>query len=123
MIADSVVGLSLSVLAVVEMFAILTERMWAKLDAEGFETRDVWGRRERRRWHDTDRFTIQRVNYVPFTVYDDVNPASDWWDALNRWYIGGKSLLPDTYGLGAKNLAFLMTAWRQRALARKVDSN
>src|SRR5262249_11150735 len=102
---------------------IVTERMWARLDFEGFETQDLWGRRKRRHWHDTDRFTVRWVNHWRCIVYDDVNPASDWWDALNRWYVGGKSMLPDTYGLGANNLAYLMTAWRQRALAQGVDSN
>jgi hypothetical protein len=98
-------------------------RRWARLDFEGFETQDVWGRRKRRHWRDADRFAVRWVGHWPCTVYDDVNPASGWWDSLNRGYAGGKSMLPDTYGLGAKNLTYLMTAWRQRALAHGVDSN
>ena len=116
-------GLSGAVGATVGMSAIITERMWARLDFEGFETQDVWGRRKRRHWRDADRFAVRWVGHWPCTVYDDVNPASGWWDSLNRGYAGGKSMLPDTYGLGAKNLTYLMTAWRQRALAHGVDSN
>jgi hypothetical protein len=122
-IASALVGLTCCAVAPVGMSAILAERMWARLDFEGFETQDLWGRRKRRHWRDTDRFAVRWVNHWPYTLYDDVNPASDWWDALNRWYVGGRSMLPDTYGLGAKNLAHLMTAWRQRALAHGVDSN
>jgi hypothetical protein len=122
-VAGSVVGLFCVLAATVGTFSLVTERMWAKLDTEGFDTQNVWGRRRHRRWQDTDGFTAQWINFWPCTVYDDVNPASGWWEALNRAYIGGKSLLPDTYGLGAENLAYLMTAWRQSALARRVDSN
>jgi hypothetical protein len=103
--------------ATIAAFSLITKRMWAKLDADGFETRNLWGGRKHRRWRDTDEFTERWVSAMPYTVYNDITPSSGWWDRLNRAYIGGKSLLPDTYGLGAKNLAYLMMAWRQRALA------
>src|SRR5262245_12401993 len=63
MIAFAVAGLSCSVAATVGMSAIITERMWARLDFEGFDTQDVWGRRKRRHWRDTDRFAVRWVGH------------------------------------------------------------
>jgi len=116
-ISGSFVALFSALFAIVGTFALVTKEMWARLDAEGFETRTVWGSRRRRRWRETAGFAPLWINFWHYTAYDDDNPPSGWWDAANRAYAGGKSFFPDTYGLGAKNLADLMTAWRQRALA------
>jgi hypothetical protein len=123
MLTFSALGLIFVVIAVNGTLSLATGRMWTSLDLEGFETRDVSGCRKRRSWHDTDGFAVQPINFWSLVVYDDTNRPDGWWDALNRAYVGGKAFLLDTYGLRAKDLADLMTAWRQRALARRIDSN
>jgi hypothetical protein len=123
MLTFSALGLIFVVIAVNGTLSLATGRMWTSLDLEGFETRDVWGSRKRWIWSDADGFAIQDINHWPSVIFDDANPAKGWWEAINRAYVGGQASLPDTYGLGAKNLANLMIAWRQRALARRIDSN
>jgi hypothetical protein len=123
MLTFCALGLTFVMIGSAAMFSFATAGMWARLDVEGFETRDVWGCTKRRNWSDTDGFAVLPINFSSLVVYSDTKPADGWWDALNRPFIGGKSFLPDTCGLRARDFAELMTAWRQRALAQPADSN
>jgi len=91
--------------------------MWLRLDAHGFEARFA-GPRVRRDWKDVAEFVPWMIRWWPFVVYTDRTPAKAW--ELSRiLYFGGKAWFRDTYGLSPKDLAELMNAWRDRALAQR----
>src|SRR5262249_31080926 len=97
--------------------ALISGAMWLRLDAQGFEFRFP-GRQVRRGWDDVAEFTTRTANWWSYVVYTDRTPAK--WRELSRLlFFGGNAWLPDTYGLGAKNLADLMNAWRKSALQRR----
>jgi hypothetical protein len=100
--------------------ALFLGTMWVTLDAEGFAF-SFPGRRERQRWTDVVDFDATTANWVPFVSYADGKPPR-WWQLNRLMYFNGKTWIPDTYGLGAQSLARLMTAWRERALARREQA-
>jgi hypothetical protein len=74
-------------------------------------------------WPVTDGFTVAEIRFGPFgqpqrlVAYEHANKAGAVAD-LNRRIMGRNAGLPDTYGLSHDDLAWLMTQWRERALAR-----
>ncbi len=76
------------------------------LDREGFEVLSL-GTRQRTRWDDADNFRAgwQAGRGLARTVVYD--------DARLKGFLPGR--LPETYGMGAHDLALLLTAWRERA--------
>jgi hypothetical protein len=72
----------------------------------------------RRAWDDVAEFTTMSANYLSYVVYTDSAPAK-WWELSRILFFGGNAWFSDTYGLGAKNLADLMNAWRKIALERR----
>jgi len=93
----------------------MTGAMWLRLDAQGFEFRFA-GPRVRRDWDDVAEFTTTMFNWWWFVVYADRTPAK-WWE-LSRILFFRNAWFRDTYGLSAKDLADVMNAWRERALAQ-----
>jgi hypothetical protein len=93
--------------------------MWLQLDARGFEFRCP-GQHVRRRWANVAEFATMTANYLSYVVYADGTQAN-WWELNRIWFFDRKAWLRDTYGLGAKNLADVMNAWRERALAQSSD--
>jgi hypothetical protein len=81
------------------------------LDDDGFEAHSGWGV-HRTRWSDVTRFRLLLL----LVFHDDAKPPRGRWDRLNR-----TRLWNDTFGLGAKNFARLMTEWRERALAARTQ--
>jgi hypothetical protein len=76
------------------------------LDRDGFEVLSL-GTRQRTRWEDADNFRSgwQTGRSLGRTVLYD--------DARLKGFLPGR--LPETYGMGAHDLALLLTAWRERA--------
>ena len=97
------------------MLAFASGRMWLTLDEHGFAYRFP-GHDGRATWDGVAEFEVWPVQYLNYVTYADGKPTR-WWQ-LNRLYFGGGTWIPDTYGLGAENLAALMNAWRKRALAQ-----
>ena len=100
---------------------LVTKSMFLTLNATGFECGFVWSRM-RRSWRDADRFTAVTMMVKGITQYfvafDDATRTAGFWNAVALAIDGRNRRLPDTYGLKAADLARLMTAWRERALAQ-----
>jgi|ERR1043166_5281579 hypothetical protein len=104
------------VIAIADVLALVSGGMWMKLDADGFEWRNLWSFRKRQRWADSTEFDGITANFWQFVVHG--NTTSTKHGRVGELLsFSGKAWLPDTYGLGATDLAALMNAWRQRALA------
>ena len=104
------------VIAIADVLALVSGGMWMKLDVDGFEWRNLWSFRKRQRWADSTEFDVISANFWQYVVHG--NRTQPELSGLGRLlHFSGKAWLPDTYGLGAADLAALMNAWRQRALA------
>ena len=68
----------------------------------------------RRPWSEVERFT-PRVIYVGFS---DLSQPRGFWDRLNRFGSRGRRMLFNMFELRPKELAQLLAAWRERALAQ-----
>ena len=86
-----------------------------ELDPEGF-TILHWGRNSRRAWRECSEFSILNMRGGPFVGFtsetDAKNPAS----SISRGLVGETGMLPDKYGMKARDLADLMNRFRARAL-------
>jgi hypothetical protein len=86
------------------------------LTAESLEFRNTLRGPVRWRWDQVSGFATIHVAHAWRVVYDDETKRG------SRW--GTQRLLPDTYRIGATNMAALLTAWRERALAaRKLSAD
>jgi hypothetical protein len=87
------------------------------LDRDGFEIINMY-RRSFFRWSDGSGFTAKIL--PPATqhvvVFDSAGAAHKSLGRLNTMFAGRNAGLPDTYGLPAKDLAELLSKWRERAL-------
>ena len=79
------------------------------LTADGMEFRNTWRGPLRRRWDQVAGFAPMHVANAWRVVYEDETVRNSWQ--------GKQRLLPDTYRMGAMNMAALLAAWRERALA------
>lgn len=87
------------------------------LDPEGFTCRTLF-RSFRRDWRECSAFYPVRAGarlFVGFTTAQD-EAAHPKIAAANRAMNGASGMLPDTFGLGAEDLADLMNRFRSRAL-------
>lgn len=86
-----------------------------ELDPEGFTIRH-WGRNTRRAWRECSEFSILDMRGGPFVGFtsetDARNPAS----GISRGLVGQTGMLPDKYGMKARDLADLMNRFRARAV-------
>lgn len=95
------------------------------LDAAGFEVCSLF-RRHRIAWPHASRFTaatfsLPGANRKSMVGYDQDGLKGAGAD-FSRNAIGRNAALPDTYGLSVEELARLLTAWRERALAQRPHS-
>jgi hypothetical protein len=87
-----------------------------KLDVEGVEISHALWRVYRMRWSEVARFR----SYLFLAFHVDTKPPDGRWDRFQRaWLRGDYRFWTDTFGLGAKDFACLMNAWRERALAQQ----
>ena len=86
-----------------------------ELDGEGF-TISAMGRKTRRTWRECSEFSILKMrggSFVGFSSETDAkNPAS----GVSRSLVGETGMLPDKYGMKARDLADLMNRFRARAV-------
>jgi hypothetical protein len=83
------------------------------LDAEGYEIHYIFGV-DRMYWSGVRQFR----SFLFLTLYTDTRPPRGSWDRFGRTYLGNNHRAwTDSFGLGARNFARLMNAWRERALA------
>ena len=86
-----------------------------ELDPDGF-TILHWGRNTRRTWRECSEFSILNMRGGPFVGFtsetDAKNPAS----GISRGLVGETGMLPDRYGMKARDLADLMNRFRARAV-------
>jgi hypothetical protein len=95
------------------------------LDAEGFEVCSLF-RRRRIAWPQASRFTVATLklpgnNDQHMVGYDD-DALKGFGADFSRDKLGRNAALPDTYRLSHEELARLLTAWRERALAQRSHS-
>jgi hypothetical protein len=86
-----------------------------RLTRDGFEFPRTLRGCKRHQWRDVQDFAPMYVGKMWHVAYNDETRKRSW--------MGHNALLPDTYRLGAANLAMLMAAWRQRALAGAQGSS
>jgi len=84
------------------------------LDAGGFKVSGL--RRRQSNWPDVANFTTWTATAITWSVIYDDQADRSVLGKLNRLFGGHNAFLPDTYGLRARDLARLMTLWRDRAL-------
>ena len=80
------------------------------LDADGVALHSLFGVR-RSQWKNVSNF----VSRLVYTSFSDAVDRAGFWDRINRY--GGRIFFRGVYELSARDLAQLMTAWRERALA------
>jgi len=96
------------ILIVAAVVVLLADLPRLTLNAREFEFRHLFGARRRGR-DEVERF-------APFMWFLVISyaPSLSFWQKINR-----ELFLPNHFGLGAKNLSRVMTAWRERALAQR----
>ena len=89
-----------------------TPRM--RLHADGFEVISLWGE-YRMNWSEVGRFR----SFLLLIFHVDTQPVGGRLDKFHRAYLcGNYRIWNDAFGLGPKNFAHLMNAWRERALSQ-----
>ena len=102
--------------AAVPVFLLLIVRgSTLRLDADGMQIFHGL-RRSHHRWRDLSEFSVADPG-MPMVVFDAVGITDGAVGAFNRSVMGGGGGLPDTYGMNAWRLAWLLNEWRARALA------
>ncbi len=96
---------------------LLPGSMYLEVRRDGFETSHLF-RRRRFAWNEVGRFSAVDVVSQPMVVFDRLGAAPSRLGKLNAAVVGANDALPDTYGMDASELADLMNAARERALAR-----
>ncbi len=94
-------------LIVAAVVLLLTDIPRLTLNAKGFEIHHLFGV-QRRGWDEVERF-------APFLGFFIIFHASE----RSVWQKINKKFLPNHFGLGAKKLGRVMTAWRECALAQR----
>jgi hypothetical protein len=91
-----------------------------RLDGEGLEVRHAF-RRRLTRWADTSVFEVSTLSLphgnLTMVVFDDRNSKGSRLGPINASMTGRSGTLPDSYGMAHEELAWLLNAWRRRALA------
>jgi hypothetical protein len=104
--------------ALAAIVVLLPGSSYLKVRQDGF----VFGTMFRRwfmPWTAVGPFSIARVAGRELVVFDVIDPsASSRLGGLSRMIVGANAGLPDTYGMTAGELAGLLNAARERALAR-----
>ena len=82
------------VCTVMSVFLVFGRRTYLLLNREGFTLSGLFGRRT-----------------IPWSRVESFSPDKRW---VSVRYLDHDGLLPDTYGLGARRLAVLLTEWKAR---------
>ncbi len=86
------------------------------LERDAFTVRHPGHRAVRTRWIETGPFIPWKgIGHVRALVRYDAPPRTGQLATLGNRFNGGEHGLPDTYGLGAHELAALLERWRRRA--------
>jgi hypothetical protein len=88
------------------------------LDRDGFEWSRPFRSGNRIRWRDATNFQSWQpsASRVKTVVFDDAAHNGTTRGSLNKSIAGRNSGMPDTYGLSADDLAYLLNQWRERAM-------
>jgi hypothetical protein len=89
-----------------------------ELDQDGF-TINHWGRKTRRAWRECSEFSIIDMRGGPFVGFTSQTDERKLGASLSRSLVGETGMLPDKYGMKARDLAGLMNRYRERALGAK----
>ena len=85
------------------------------LDRDGF-TISAMGRKARRSWRECSEFSILSMRGGSFVGFSSKTDETKMGASLARGLVGETGMLPDKYGMKAKDLADLMNRFRARAL-------
>lgn len=88
------------------------------LDPDGF-TINQWGRKTRRTWRECSEFSIIDMRGGPFVGFSTTTDATKLGAGLARSLVGETAMLPEKYGMKARDLAALMNRYRERALGAR----
>jgi hypothetical protein len=97
------------------MIVLMLQGSSLRLDGEGLQVRHAF-RRHFTRWADASVFEVSD-GPAPMVIFDDAASRGGTLGAINAGIVGRSGGLPDSYGLSHEELARLLNAWRQRALA------
>jgi hypothetical protein len=104
--------------ALVAIVVLLPGSSFLKVRRDGFEFGTLF-RRQHLPWTAVGPFSVAIVERQEMVVFDVLDPScAPRLGRLARAYVGANAGLPDTYGLKAGELAAMLNAARERALAR-----
>jgi hypothetical protein len=103
---------------IVGILALIPGATGIALDANGFTIRQLFRLVRVDNWNDVDDFAVLDFPAGFAWKWVGFNSRSAKPNVSARWF-GCNSMLPDTYGLTAADLARLMILWRERALSRR----
>ena len=116
-ILTGIYALPLALLIVLVTILHVKDMRRITLDSDGIAFHWPFGVQERR-WNDVSRF-VSRVVYVGFS---DTSQPTGFLDKLSRVGSRGRRILINFFALGSNDLARLMTLWRERGVAAKVEN-
>lgn len=82
------------------------------LGPEGFVTCTLFRKQPLHRWDEVSQFGVAVMNGRDVIVFNVAGKSDSRMAKVSRAVFGGSHMLPDTYGLKAKELAALMNKWR-----------
>jgi hypothetical protein len=102
-----------AIFGIISALMLLPGTAGLTLEADGFQTANVFGK-QRWRWQDVSGF---KATWMPWMVaFNDTNSHGGARAKLSTMLIGRDGALSDNYGLRTKDLAQIMTQWRERAI-------
>lgn len=116
-------GLIFFTAGVLSVLFLLVRGSFIRLDSDGLTLKHLW-RCQFMPWNELDGFSVVRIppSGMEMVVFDYIPISGQAVASLNRRLTGRNSALPDSYGFLPDDLAGLLDAWRQRALAASGGS-
>jgi hypothetical protein len=100
----------------ISVIALIPGSMSLQLNEKGFGVTKFF-RTQIFHWSDVSDFGVCTFRGYQMIVFNAAKARLGIWDKMNAALAGKNGYLPDTFGLGAADLANLMARWRERALA------
>lgn len=106
---------------IVGIMQLVPGMSYLRLAPDGFVVKSAYRTWKLIRWDSVSGFRVHRARYNKMVVFDYAGRPDRALAAVNRVIAGAQAGLPDTYGLGAEDLAALLNRWRNRALERMAS--
>lgn len=112
-IAGWIIALFFGFAAIASLIPVLPKQSFLKIDVHGFTIRSMF-RNIRIKWNEVESFEASKRNLKDIVTYSYINKASKNYVNVEN-LIGKREVLPDIYGMNARDLADLMEYYRIRS--------